>query len=115
MTTGLLLSLMVQVGRQSGVAAQLLDEYPNFFLWHCLNHRLKIEICDAVVEINGINHLQIFMDKLYSICNQSKRNRAQNKSLERKFVFAMPENWTHFERSMDGKQFQKRGRCLFFL
>jgi len=71
----------VLMGRQSGVAARLLDEYPNLFIWHCLNHRLELAIADAIKEINGINHLQIFMDKLYSIYSQSTKNAAQIKAL----------------------------------
>ena len=54
---------------------------PTFLFGIALTTGLKLAIADAVKEINGINHLQIFMDKLYSIYSQSTKNAAQIKAL----------------------------------
>lgn len=67
----------VMLGRKSGVATRLAHKYPNVITWHCLNHRLELSVGDAISEVNGVNHFQIFMDKLYSLYSQSPKNQRE--------------------------------------
>ena len=54
----------VMTGKKSGVAAQLMQKFPNLIAWHCLNHRLELAVGDAVDETQGTSHFQSFMDCL---------------------------------------------------
>ncbi|KAJ1158106.1 hypothetical protein NDU88_010800 [Pleurodeles waltl] len=65
----------VMLGKQAGVAAQLQIRYPGLFVWHCSNHRLELAVGDVMKEISGINHFQIFFDKLYSLYHASPKNQ----------------------------------------
>ena len=52
----------VMLGRKAGVDTQLSAKYPRLFVWHCLNHRLKLAVHDAVSEVTAINHFKSFID-----------------------------------------------------
>lgn len=67
----------VMLGKRSGVAQKLLSLYPNLIIWHCMNHRLELALADAVDEVGGVNHFQIFMDKLYTLYSRSPMNQRQ--------------------------------------
>lgn len=67
----------VMVGSQSGVLTQLKDRYPNILLWHCLCHRIELAVSDAVKSMNSVNHIQSFMDRLYSLYSQSPKAQRQ--------------------------------------
>lgn len=61
------------VGKQSGVLTRLKTLYPDVVTWHCMCHRIKLAVSYAVKEINAVNHVKIFMDKLYSIYSTSPK------------------------------------------
>ncbi|KAJ8879717.1 hypothetical protein PR048_020325 [Dryococelus australis] len=42
-----------------------------------MNHRLELELSYAVDEVSGVNNFQIFMDKLYTLYNNSPKNQRQ--------------------------------------
>ncbi|KAJ4946434.1 hypothetical protein JOQ06_024101 [Pogonophryne albipinna] len=60
----------VMLGKRTGVATQLCSKFPSLFVWHCSNHRLELAVGDVVKEVSGLNHFQIFFDKLYSLFHQ---------------------------------------------
>ncbi|KAJ8871956.1 hypothetical protein PR048_028296 [Dryococelus australis] len=64
----------VIIGKHSGVAQIGLFQYPNIITWHCMNHRLELSLADSV-EVGGVNHFHIFMDKLYISYSRSPMNR----------------------------------------
>ncbi|XP_069098318.1 E3 SUMO-protein ligase KIAA1586-like [Pleurodeles waltl] len=80
----------VMLGKQAGVAAQLQIRYPGLFVWHCSNHRLELAVGDVMKEISGINHFQIFFDKLYSLYHASPKNQRElrqcAKEIEQRFL-----------------------------
>ncbi|XP_074542337.1 E3 SUMO-protein ligase KIAA1586-like [Halichoeres trimaculatus] len=57
----------VMLGKKAGVASKLCSKFPGIFVWHCLNHRLELAVGDVMKEVSGLNHFQIFFDKLYSL------------------------------------------------
>lgn len=65
------------LGRVSGVATKLQNEYPDLLTWHCANHRLELTVGDVIAKISEINHMKIFFDKLYCLFNASPKNRKQ--------------------------------------
>jgi hypothetical protein len=65
----------VMLGKKSGVARLILNKYPNIIVWHCLNHRLELAVSDAINEVAGVNHFQMFFDKLYSLYSRSPKNQ----------------------------------------
>ncbi|XP_072472196.1 E3 SUMO-protein ligase KIAA1586-like isoform X2 [Notamacropus eugenii] len=65
------------LGRKSGVATKLLDNFPKIIFWPCLNHRLQLSLDDSISEIKQVNHLKIFLDKMYSIYHQSNKNQTE--------------------------------------
>jgi len=67
------------VGKSSGVLTQLKEQFPNIFLWHCMCHRIELAVSDAVKFSSQVNHVQIFLDKLYSLYNQPKAQRELSK------------------------------------
>lgn len=67
----------VMLGKNSGVANKLINKYPNIIIWHCMNHRLELALSDAVDEVTGVNHFQIFMDKLYTLYSKSPKNQRE--------------------------------------
>lgn len=58
------------LGRVSGVGVKLQNVYPNIILWHCCNHRLELAVSDTLKEVNGTNHFQSFIEKLYVLYHQ---------------------------------------------
>lgn len=67
----------VMVGKNSGVVTRLREKYPKLFTWHCFNHRLELSVSDTIKDVRGIDHFKCFIDKLYSLYNQSpKHSRA---------------------------------------
>ena len=67
----------VMTGKKSGVAAQLMQKFPNLIAWQCLNHRLELAVGDAVDETQGTSHFQSFMDCLYSLYSRSPKTQKQ--------------------------------------
>lgn len=65
------------LGRRGGVATKLLQKYPNLIVWHCLNHRLELSVYDTLKEINGTNHFQSFIEKLYALYHNSPKNMVE--------------------------------------
>uniref|UniRef100_A0A8I5TRT3 KIAA1586 n=1 Tax=Pongo abelii TaxID=9601 RepID=A0A8I5TRT3_PONAB len=65
------------LGRKSGVATKLLENFPEIIIWNCLNHRLQLSLDDSISEIKQINHLKIFLDKIYSIYHQPNKNQTK--------------------------------------
>ena len=65
----------VMLGKNKGVAKRLQSIFPNLVIWHCSNHRLELAVNDCVNEVCGINHFKIFIDKIYSLYNQSPKNQ----------------------------------------
>ncbi|XP_011924118.1 PREDICTED: uncharacterized protein KIAA1586 homolog isoform X2 [Cercocebus atys] len=63
------------LGRKSGVATKLLENFPEIIIWNCLNHRLQLSLDDSISEIKQINHFKIFLDKIYSIYHQPNKNQ----------------------------------------
>ena len=48
--------------------------------WHCMCHRIELAIGDSVKDQSEINHMQIFMDKLYTLCSTSPRMQRELES-----------------------------------
>ncbi|KAJ8897992.1 hypothetical protein PR048_003352 [Dryococelus australis] len=67
----------VMFWKNSGVAKKLVTKYTNIVLWHCMNHRLELALSDAVDKVSGVNNFKIFMDKLYTLSNNSPKNQRQ--------------------------------------
>jgi hypothetical protein len=65
------------LGRKAGVATELRKLFPSLFIWHCSNHRLELAVNDTRNEVQGVNHFQIFFDKLYSLYNLSPKNQRE--------------------------------------
>uniref|UniRef100_H3A963 Uncharacterized protein n=1 Tax=Latimeria chalumnae TaxID=7897 RepID=H3A963_LATCH len=64
------------LGEKSGVA-HLLEHYPKLFIWHCCSHRLELAVGDTAREVSGVNHLQVFFDKLYVLYHSSAKNQQE--------------------------------------
>ena len=62
------------IGNKSGVATQIQLKYPNYIIWHCLNHRLELAVNDVISDMKCINHFEIIIGKIYSIYNSSPKN-----------------------------------------
>jgi hypothetical protein len=62
------------LGRLSGVGVQLQSMYPNILIWHCCNHRLELAVSDTLKEVQGTNHFQSFIEKVYALYHQSPKN-----------------------------------------
>jgi len=54
------------LGSKAGVAALLTNNFPDLLVWHCSSHRLELAVSDTVKEVNGMNNLQSFVDKLFT-------------------------------------------------
>ena len=65
----------VMTGRKGGLCVKLKKTFPNLISWHCFNHRLELSVHDAIKSCTEINHLKIFMDKLYTTYSMSPKNR----------------------------------------
>uniref|UniRef100_A0A3B3CBF3 DUF4371 domain-containing protein n=1 Tax=Oryzias melastigma TaxID=30732 RepID=A0A3B3CBF3_ORYME len=64
----------VMLGVKSGVGKLLKDDFPSFFLWHCLNHRLELAVAQALNKTGGTKDFQAFLDSIYSLHSQSPKN-----------------------------------------
>ncbi len=62
------------LGSKAGVAAKIVQMFPNVLIWHCMNHRLELSVGDAVEEVAGLNQFQSFFDKVYSLYHASAKN-----------------------------------------
>ncbi len=63
----------VVLGSESGVAAEIVQLFPNVLIWHCMNHCLELSVGDAVEEVAGLNQFQSFFDKV-SLYHASAKN-----------------------------------------
>ena len=63
------------IGKSSGVLTRLKEVFPGIMLWHCMCHRLELAVGDAVKSTKQVNHIQSFLDKLYSVYNLPKAQR----------------------------------------
>jgi len=70
----------------------LLEKHLRIILWH---HRIELSLGDTISDVCGANHIQWFMDKLYSLYSQSGKVR----ELE------------ELSRGL-GKEILKIGKCL---
>ena len=61
------------VGSNSGVIKKLADNYPNIIPWHCMCHRVELAVGDAAKAVTRVNHVKIFLDKVYSLYSQSPK------------------------------------------
>jgi len=62
-------------GKNLGVQTRLKSIFPNLISWHCLNHRLKLCVNDAVKTCSAVNHFKSFMTTLYALYSASPKNR----------------------------------------
>uniref|UniRef100_A0A452HE66 DUF4371 domain-containing protein n=1 Tax=Gopherus agassizii TaxID=38772 RepID=A0A452HE66_9SAUR len=70
------------LGHKSGVAARLIEDFPNIIIWHCLNHRLQLTLDYAINDKNEISlHFKIFLDKIYAIFHQSNKSQFELKQV----------------------------------
>lgn len=67
----------VMLGKKSGVATRLMEQYPHLLTWHCMNHRLELAVNDAVENVTAINHFKSFIDQIYSLYSQSSKNQRE--------------------------------------
>uniref|UniRef100_H3ANW4 HAT C-terminal dimerisation domain-containing protein n=1 Tax=Latimeria chalumnae TaxID=7897 RepID=H3ANW4_LATCH len=67
----------VMLGRNSGVATRFCSEHPQLFTWHCMNHRFKLAVADAIDEITTVNHFKVFMEELHNIYSHSNKNERE--------------------------------------
>ncbi|XP_020859590.1 E3 SUMO-protein ligase KIAA1586-like isoform X2 [Phascolarctos cinereus] len=65
------------LGRKSEVPTKLLENFPKIIFWPCLSHRLQLSLDDSISEIKQVNHLKIFLDKMYSVYHQSNKNQTE--------------------------------------
>ncbi|GBM27989.1 E3 SUMO-protein ligase KIAA1586 [Araneus ventricosus] len=63
------------LGKRSGVAQKFAEKYPNIILWHCMNHKIELDVSDSVDVVGTVNHFQFFMDKLYILYSKSPKNQ----------------------------------------
>ncbi|GBN92117.1 E3 SUMO-protein ligase KIAA1586 [Araneus ventricosus] len=73
----------VMLGKQSGVAQNFAEKYPNIILCHCMNHRIELAVSDSVDDVGAVNHFQIFMDKLYTPYRKSSKNQRESAECSR--------------------------------
>ncbi|KAK4875078.1 hypothetical protein RN001_011500 [Aquatica leii] len=67
----------VMLDKKLGVSEILLKKYYNLIVWHCLNHRLELALCEAIDEVGSVNNFQIFMGKLHSLYSKSTKNQRE--------------------------------------
>ena len=53
------------LGKTGGACTRLKSKLPNLLLWHCLNHRLELAVGNSVKAVDGFNHIQVLLDKIY--------------------------------------------------
>lgn len=93
----------VMLGRHSGIATRLCTLFPDLVIWHCMNHRLKLAVNDALDEVNGVNHFKNFMKALYKVYRQSPKQARTSCYLQR-IKHSMFTNWQNAWHPMGGKQ-----------
>ena len=65
------------IGRRSGVLSRIHAKYKNTLVWHCMCHRIELAVGDSVDRIQAVNHVRLFMDKLYAHYSQSPSNQRE--------------------------------------
>ena len=68
------------LGSRGGVLTRLKQQFPRVQLWQCMCHRIELAIGDSVKDQSEINHMQIFMDKLYTLYSTSPRMQRELES-----------------------------------
>ena len=71
----------VMQGIYRGVATKLKERYPQIILWHCLNHRLELAVSDTVKAVNGVNKIESFFSRMYSLYSQSPKLQRELKEI----------------------------------
>ena len=69
----------VMLGKDSGVCARFVREFPRVVIWHCNNYRLELAVHDTVEEVAAVNHFHVFFDKQYSLYHQSPKAQRELK------------------------------------
>ena len=67
-------------GSRIGVLTRLKQKFPRVQLWHCMCHIIELAIGDSVKDQSEIDHTQMFMDKLYTLCSTSPRMQRELES-----------------------------------
>ena len=73
----------VMLGTKFGMATRLCENYPNPFVWHCLNNELELSVRDAADEVTNVIHLRGFLDCLHSVFIQSPKKSRNFRSMQR--------------------------------
>lgn len=70
-------------GAIKGVATLLKSRYPQIVLWHCLNHRLELELAvsDTITAVGGTQRIEDFFGKIYTIYSQSAKLQRELKNI----------------------------------
>ena len=50
-------------------------------LWHCLHHRLELAVKDSINAVSGVNSIQAFFSKVYSVYSMSPKLQRELKSI----------------------------------
>lgn len=64
----------VLTSKTTGLIARLKRDFPNIQSIHCLAHCLELAVHDALKEVAGCSHFEIFISKLYALYHQSAKN-----------------------------------------
>ncbi|KAK4883004.1 hypothetical protein RN001_006323 [Aquatica leii] len=65
------------IGKISGVATRIKKTYHPVLSWHCVNHRLELALYDALRSVIATNHIQSFLECIYSLYSQSNKNQQE--------------------------------------
>ena len=71
----------VMLGCRSGVGTLLKKDFPSIIFWHCLNHRLELAVKDSINVVSGVNSIQAFFSKIYSVYSMSPKLQRELKSI----------------------------------
>ena len=71
----------VMLGCRSEVGTLLKKGFPSIILWHCLNHRLELAVKDSINAVSGVNSIQAFFSKIYSVYSMSPKLQRELKSI----------------------------------
>jgi hypothetical protein len=63
------------MGRKGGVTKLLLKCYLKLVVWHCLSHRLELNIGDQRREVAGINYFKVTMDNIRALYYYSSKSQ----------------------------------------
>ena len=61
------------IGSKTGVLTQRKAKFFRLLLWHCMSHRIKLAVGDAIDHISAVNHVKVFLAKLHSLYHQSPK------------------------------------------